>query len=61
MTLVQQNCIDDKSKQHCTEDVSTSASKLLPADDTHRLYHSDQHHWESLTVTIEPDILHRRN
>jgi hypothetical protein len=56
-SLVQQSCIDDASLQHCTKDVSTSDSEVLSVADMHRFHHSDQHHWESLTVTIEPDIL----
>lgn len=51
-----QTCPDGTSQQgqeHC----SSNDVKLLDESDTHRLYHPDQHHWESLSVTITPDVL----
>jgi hypothetical protein len=46
----QQNC-DDHMSQQCSQ------SELFDENDAHRLYQSDQHHLESLTVTIESNVL----
>jgi len=59
-TLNQQNCNDStlqQGQEHCTQSVSTSDLELLDESDAHQLYQSDQHHWESLTVTIAQDVL----
>ncbi|CAF1198199.1 unnamed protein product [Adineta steineri] len=59
MTLVQSNCNNDllQEQEHCTQDISQIDSNELNEDNSHDLYRSDQHHWESLTVTIAADVI----
>jgi hypothetical protein len=56
-----QNCNDHISQQgqeHCTQNVlNNDDTKILDESNTHHLYQSDQLHFESLTVTIESDVL----
>jgi hypothetical protein len=57
MTLTEQNCNDETSaqeKEHCVKPVSSSNTELESESDMHQ---SEQHHLESLTVTIEQDVL----
>jgi hypothetical protein len=59
-TFNQQNCNDGTSQQgqeHCTQSISNSDKELLDESNTHHLYHLDQLHWESLTISIEPAVL----
>jgi hypothetical protein len=50
----QLNCYDDTSQE---ENEYCIKHKRNSENDIHRLHQSDSHHWESLSVTIEPDVL----